>query len=95
VTHADQGGMRIPFLFCALIVATITSMLGGCDVEIDDVIPCDVGLIGSCPQGEACIEGTCRKRCVRDSDCDTCCLTADGAPDTCAPAEYCHGRHHQ
>ena len=68
-------------------------ILAGCQLEIDDVIPCGLEFVGSCPQGQTCVENECRKECSTDADCDTCCLTAGDAsehvPDTCAPAKYC------
>lgn len=65
----------------------------GCDATIDDVIPCGLELVGSCPAGQACIENECRAECSSDADCETCCLSAGGhdpeIPLTCAPATYC------
>lgn len=78
--------MRIIILALAALVSVFSC---SCSAEYDDVVPCQVKLIGQCPSGETCITDTCRKICESDADCNTCCLPAEYGPDTCAPAELC------
>jgi hypothetical protein len=77
----------------AALAALAACMLCACQLEMDDIIPCGLEILGSCPHGQACVESECRTICHTNADCGTCCLTAgdaaDDTPDTCAPAKYC------
>jgi hypothetical protein len=63
----------------------------GCDGGMPpELLTCETPILGDCDAGYFCVNWECRPVCTTDDDCQTCCLAAsEGAPKTCAPADYC------